>query len=71
MALNSVWHTLDALTPLAKQSLLDGVVEAIRHDQEIKESETELLRTICAVLHCPLPPMPGKINERYGIALSA
>ena len=27
------------------------------HDGRVSVAEAELLRTICAVLHCPLPPM--------------
>jgi hypothetical protein len=48
---------LDALDPLAKQSLVEGLVATISHDNQVAVAEAELLRTLCAALHCPLPPM--------------
>lgn len=57
LALDAVWEPLDALDPLAKQSLIEGLTAAIGHDGRIAIAEAELLRTICGVLHCPLPPM--------------
>ena len=56
-ALDAVWAPLDTLDPLAKQALVEGLVAAISHDGRVAIAEAELLRTICAVLHCPLPPM--------------
>ncbi|MBS0216140.1 MAG: M48 family metallopeptidase [Proteobacteria bacterium] len=57
LALDQAWEALDALHPLAKQSLVEAVTAAISHDDRVDVAEAELLRTICAVLHCPLPPM--------------
>ena len=57
LALDAAWAPLDALHPLAKQSLVEGLVASISHDNRVTVAEAELLRTICAVLHCPLPPM--------------
>ncbi|HST44193.1 MAG TPA: M48 family metallopeptidase [Luteimonas sp.] len=57
LALDPVWAPLDALDPLAKQVLVEAVTDAVSHDGRISVAESELLRTICAVLHCPLPPM--------------
>jgi hypothetical protein len=57
LALDAVWLPLDALDPLAKQALVEGLVATISHDQKVTVGEAELLRTICAALHCPLPPM--------------
>ena len=48
---------LDALDPLAKQMLVEALTVAISHDGRTTVAEAELLRTICAMLHCPLPPM--------------
>jgi Zn-dependent protease with chaperone function len=56
-ALDAIWPLLDALTPLAKQELIEAVTAAIGHDGRIRVTEAELLRTVCGVLHCPLPPM--------------
>ena len=55
--LDEVWVPLDALDPLAKQPLVEALTVAISHDGRTTVSEAELLRTICAMLHCPLPPM--------------
>ena len=56
-ALDAVWAPLDALAPPAKQVLVEALVEAASHDRRVSVAEAELLRTVCAVLHCPLPPM--------------
>jgi hypothetical protein len=57
LALDPVWAPLDALDPLAKQAVVEGLVATIGHDNQVTVAEAELLRTICAGLHCPLPPM--------------
>jgi hypothetical protein len=57
LALDEVWGPLDRLDPLAKQVLVEAVTAAISNDGRISVAEAELLRTICGVLHCPLPPM--------------
>lgn len=60
-ALDGTWSALDALDPMAKQALVEGVTAAISHDGRIAVAEAELLRTICGVLHCPLPPMLERV----------
>ncbi|KQY49630.1 M48 family metallopeptidase [Lysobacter sp. Root494] len=60
LALDDVWMPLDALEPLAKEMLVEAITATISHDGKIDVAEAELLRTICAVLHCPLPPMLGR-----------
>ncbi len=57
LALDAVWEPLDAVDPLARQALVEGITATISHDGRINVAEAELLRTICGVLHCPLPPM--------------
>ena len=57
LALDAVWEPLDALDPLAKQAMVEAVTAAVSHDGRVSVAEAELLRTICGVLHCPLPPM--------------
>jgi len=54
--LDEVLPALDALDPTGKQLLVEGITAAISHDGRITVAESELLRTICGVLHCPLPP---------------
>lgn len=60
IALDEVWEPLDALEPLAKQVLVEAITDAIGHDGRVSVAEAELLRTICGVLHCPLPPVLGQ-----------
>ena len=57
LALDQVWEPLDALDPLAKELLVEALTAAISHDGRVTVAEAELLRTICASLHCPLPAM--------------
>ncbi|MCI4568666.1 M48 family metallopeptidase [Lysobacter sp. CFH 32150] len=57
LALDPIWAPLDALNPFAKEALIEGITAAISHDGRVSVAEAELLRTICGVLHCPLPPM--------------
>jgi hypothetical protein len=57
-------QALDALRPLqatAKQMLVEGLVRTIAHDEWLTAQEAELLRTVCAVLECPLPPLLGTV----------
>ncbi|KRG70130.1 M48 family metallopeptidase [Pseudoxanthomonas dokdonensis] len=56
-ALDAVWQPLDMLDPLAKQVLVEAITDAISHDGRVTVAESELLRTLCGVLHCPLPAM--------------
>ncbi|MBJ6983531.1 M48 family metallopeptidase [Luteimonas sp. MC1750] len=62
LALDEVWPALDALEPLAKQLMVEAVTAAASHDGRISVAEAELLRTICGVLHCPLPPDVARIG---------
>jgi Zn-dependent protease with chaperone function len=48
---------LDGLQPAAKELLVQALVRTISHDQRMTVAESELLRAICAALHCPLPPL--------------
>ncbi len=57
LALEEVWEGLDALDPLAKQVMVESITATIGHDGRVSVAEAELLRTICGVLHCPLPAM--------------
>ncbi|HET9388799.1 MAG TPA: M48 family metallopeptidase [Steroidobacteraceae bacterium] len=50
---------LDQLHPFAKKVVIDGLVKTIASDDVMNEAEAELLRTVCALMHCPLPPLLG------------
>lgn len=56
VALDRALPLLDALTPAGKELLVRGLTAAIGADGKVSVTEAELLRTICAALHCPLPP---------------
>ena len=46
---------LDGLLPVAKELVIQSLVGAIQADGVVSVEEAELLRVICASLHCPLP----------------
>jgi hypothetical protein len=37
--------------------LIEGLVRTVLRDGSIHVNESELLRVVCAVLHCPMPPL--------------
>ncbi|MEQ1512327.1 MAG: M48 family metallopeptidase [Lysobacteraceae bacterium] len=57
LALEAVWPALNSLNPTARQLMVEAVTAAVGHDGRVSVEEAELLRTVCGVLHCPLPPM--------------
>jgi Zn-dependent protease with chaperone function len=48
---------LDRLPPLVKQELVAALTLTVTHDRKVTLAEFELLRVMCALLHCPLPPL--------------
>ncbi len=48
---------LDRLAPAAKEALVEALARTIGHDGRLAVNEAELLRAVCAALHCPLPPL--------------
>lgn len=56
-AMDEAWPVLDKVEPRGKELLIEGLVAAVSHDGRICVAEAELLRVVCASLHCPLPPM--------------
>jgi len=56
---------LEKLQPFAKKALIEGLVKTIAHDGSLSVPEAELLRTVCAGLHCPLPPLLPGLSRRY------
>ena len=57
VALDDSLDKLCRMNSPGKQSLLRAVCNTITHDGKLSLAEAELLRAICAVLHCPLPPV--------------
>jgi hypothetical protein len=46
---------LDGLSPVAKELVIQSLLRAIEADGQVSVEEAELLRLICASLHCPVP----------------
>jgi hypothetical protein len=61
VALEPGWHVLRELRPEAKEQLIRAAVTVIDHDHAMTVDELELLRTICGLLHCPLPPLASAL----------
>ncbi|MBW7930037.1 MAG: M48 family metalloprotease [Gammaproteobacteria bacterium] len=57
--LDRALHCLDGLGPADKAQVVEALAITIIHDGRISLAEGELLRAICAALHCPLPPLRG------------
>ena len=57
--LSAALARLEQLQPFAKQSLIEALVRTIASDGLMTVEEAELLRTTCALLHCPLPVFLG------------
>jgi Zn-dependent protease with chaperone function len=55
--LDSALTRLDFLPPAIKQALIEALVVTVSHDRQVTLGEAELLRVVCASLHCPLPPL--------------
>ena len=61
LALDRALPKLDTLVPAGKELLVRGLTQAIAADGVVTVVEAELLRTICAALHCPLPPQMDQV----------
>ena len=48
---------LDRLAPAGKEILVQAMTQVVREDGQLRVAEVELLRVICAALHCPLPAL--------------
>jgi hypothetical protein len=48
---------LDALHPDTKRQLVLALATAAASDGRYSERELEILRAVCSILHCPLPPL--------------
>ncbi len=54
-AMDTALANLDGLRAADKQQLIDGLAMLVRADDVVTVAEAELLRVVCATLHCPLP----------------
>ncbi len=48
---------LDALLPVFKRELVLALATAAASDGHYSSRELEILRAVCGILHCPLPPL--------------
>ncbi len=53
---NQALNKIDRLVPLDKEVVVEGLIKTLSHDGQITLGEVELLRAICAAIHCPMPP---------------
>jgi len=66
--LDAALDRLDQLLPAGKELLVEALTRTISHDGRLTLAESELLRAICASVHCPLPPlMAGAGDPGSGI----
>uniref|UniRef100_A0A0U1PC30 Peptidase M48 n=1 Tax=Mizugakiibacter sediminis TaxID=1475481 RepID=A0A0U1PC30_9GAMM len=56
-ALDAALAKLARLAPEGKELVVRALVRAIGADGVVGVAEAELLRVVCAALHCPLPPL--------------
>jgi hypothetical protein len=71
--LNELQAALDRLTRVAAKQrgrLVDAAAAAICADSDVRVEEAELLRGICDMLDCPMPPLlPGqRVAARQGVS---
>lgn len=64
VGMSAALERLTMLKPAAKEMLVEALVVTIGHDGKLTVGESELLRTVCARLHCPLPPILPGVSER-------
>jgi Zn-dependent protease with chaperone function len=62
-ALDASLERLDELGLPAKEALVEALARTISHDGRMTVAESELLRAVCGVLHCPLPPLFAQGRE--------
>lgn len=56
-ALDRALPALDDLRPEAKETLLQALSAVVAHDGLLSPAEAELLRTVAALMHLPVPPL--------------
>lgn len=61
-SLDLLLEQLDTLRPIDKELAVEGLATVVLADGRVTIEEAELLRLICACLHCPLPPFLAAIN---------
>jgi Zn-dependent protease with chaperone function len=68
-ALRTALNELAHAAPKLRQRLVDACAACICADATVNVSEAELLRAICDLLDCPMPPLlPGQKVPRVGLS---
>lgn len=60
-ALDKSLRRLVDLALMPKMKLISALATAVLYDEEVRIEELELLRAICEILDCPLPPLPAAV----------
>ena len=63
-SLDTALQNLRDLTPLLKGPLVDTLADAILADNKVQVAELELLRAVCSLIDCPVPPLPVGAGQR-------
>ncbi len=66
--LSAALPRLEELHPFAKKAAIEGLVKTIASDDVMTVEESELLRAVCALMHCPLPVLVAFGQPETGAA---
>jgi Zn-dependent protease with chaperone function len=66
--LDRALERLARLAPAGKELLVGALARTITYDGSVRVEEAELLRAVCALLHCPLPPLLSPAGPDAGTA---
>jgi Zn-dependent protease with chaperone function len=66
--LSAALPRLESLHPFAKKAVIEALVKAIASDDVMTVEESELLRAVCALMHCPLPVLVAFGQPETGAA---
>jgi hypothetical protein len=61
VALDAALFKIAGLEPSAKRRVVAALTATVAHDGRLTLEEAELLRTLCAILRCPLPPLMPEV----------
>ena len=61
--LDASLQILRHLSGRARRRVVVALIAVIRHDRRTTLAEAELLRAVCAMLDCPLPPLAAEVAE--------
>jgi Zn-dependent protease with chaperone function len=61
--LDAAFEKAVRLHPFAKRVVVEGMTKTVAHDNQVRVEEAELLRTVCAILQCPLPPLLSEVHS--------